>query len=103
MVLPLAIAECKRRFRFAAPDAHLLFAQKSSISRMLLNAESAPEMVLPLQGLRNVRAVAQDPIDGHVYWIDGRTKTVRRALSNGTEVSCRKISRESLTSCLFSL
>ncbi len=72
--------------RFSAPDAHLLFAQKSSLSRMMLEAERFPEIVLPLQGLRNVKALAHDPIDGHIYWIDGRTKTVRRALSNGSDV-----------------
>ena len=74
-----------------APDAHLLFAQKSSISRMMLNMDEAPEIVLPIQGLRNMKAIAHDPIHGHIYWIDGRTKTIKRALDNGTDVSALNI------------
>ena len=71
----------------SAPDAHLLFALKSSISRMMLNMDESPEIVLPIQGLRNIKAIAHDAIDGHIYWIDGRTKTIKRALDNGTDVS----------------
>ena len=50
--------------------------------------EESPEIVLPIQGLRNIKAIAHDTIDGHIYWIDGRTKTIKRALDNGTDVSC---------------
>ena len=55
---------------------------------MMLNMEESPEIVLPIQGLRNIKAIAHDAIDGHIYWIDGRTKTIRRALDNGTDVRC---------------
>ena len=55
----------------------------------MLNMEESPEIVLPIQGLRNIKAIAHDAIDGHIYWIDGRTKTIKRALDNGTDVSCQ--------------
>ena len=46
-----------------------------------------PEVMLPIHGLRNIKALAYDPVDEYIYWIDGRQKTIKRAHDNGTKVS----------------
>ena len=53
---------------------------------MILDTNDSPNIVLPIQNLKNVKAVAFDPVDKHVYWIDGRTKTIKRAKESGKEV-----------------
>ena len=49
--------------------------------------DDAPDVVLPVQSLRNVRALAYDPRKNFIYWVDGKTKTIRRALQDGKNVS----------------
>ena len=34
-----------------------------------------------------VRGIEFDPVGQHLYWIDGRSQTIRRALDNGTQAS----------------
>ena len=34
-----------------------------------------------------VRGIEFDPVAQHLYWIDGRSQTIRRALDNGTQAS----------------
>ena len=43
-------------------------------------------MVL-LMSLFQVRGIEFDPVGQHLYWIDGRSQTIRRALDNGTQVN----------------
>ena len=71
----------------AAPEAFILFSQKVTISRMLIEDDNEPNIILPIHNLKNIKALAYDPVDKHVYWVDGRTKTIKRALDNGTSVS----------------
>lgn len=71
----------------AAPESFILFSQKNSISRISANVFDAPDVVLPIQNLRSIKALAFDPVDRYVYWIDGRTRTIRRATENGAAVS----------------
>ena len=53
---------------------------------MVQGAAQSPDVVLPIQGLRNVKAIDYDPVERHIYWVDGRSKTIRRARDNGTKV-----------------
>lgn len=46
-------------------------------------------MVLPIQGMYNVRASEFDPVDDFIYWIDGKAKVIYRIRDNGTEVRRR--------------
>jgi low density lipoprotein receptor-related protein 5/6 len=74
---------------FVAPEAFLLFSQRNSISRILLelNGSAAfPDVLLPIQNLRAIRAVDFDPLDNYVYWIDRSAKSIRRARDNSTNV-----------------
>lgn len=47
--------------------------------------DPSPDVILPIQVLRNVRAVNYDPVDQLVYWLDGR-QNIRRAKDDGTTV-----------------
>jgi low density lipoprotein receptor-related protein 5/6 len=80
-----------KMFHCAAPAAFLLYSQRANISRMLLDTgpTPVPDMLLPIAGIRGVRAIDYDPVDNYVYWIESRSnvKTIRRARENSTNVS----------------
>jgi hypothetical protein len=85
-------------FVVAAPASFLLYSQRNSISRLVMEpgeegdedaeagADDSLDMVLPIHGLRNIKALDYDPVDLYVYWIDGRQKSIKRAHDNGTQV-----------------
>jgi low density lipoprotein receptor-related protein 5/6 len=60
------------------PETFLLFSQRTAITRIIPDVD-APEVLLPIQGLKAVRALDFDPVDSMVYWIDGNSRTIRRA------------------------
>ncbi len=76
---------------FAGPESFLLYSQKNTISRMLGHSHDSPDIVLPIQNLRNIKALAYDPVEEYIYWADGRTKTIKRAMHNGTNVRLQSI------------
>lgn len=69
-----------------APSTFLLFSQKNAISRMIPDDQHSPDLMLPLHGLRNVKAIDYDPLDKFIYWVDGR-QNIRRAKDDGTQAS----------------
>lgn len=50
----------------------LLFSQKNSLHRLAVDTDDCPDMELPIQGLKGVRAVEFDPVKDLLYWIDSR-------------------------------
>ena len=71
------------------PKSFLLFSQKTDISRLLVSESettSDPDIVLPIKGLRNLKAIDYDPVKQHVYWISGKSKSIKRAKVDGKEV-----------------
>lgn len=44
----------------------------------------APDITLPIHNLKNVKALAYDPYEHNVYWIDGRNLPIKRININGT-------------------
>ena len=70
-----------------APKSFLLFSQKNYINRLLPSLPDSPDVILPIRGLKQVRGIEFDPVNQHLYWIDGRSQAVRRALDNGTQAS----------------
>ncbi|XP_048242332.1 low-density lipoprotein receptor-related protein 6-like isoform X1 [Haliotis rufescens] len=75
----------------SAPEDYLLLAQRNAISRLAMDKKESetvdnPEVVLPIHGLRNIKALAFDPVDDFIYWIDGRQKNIKRAHDNGTKL-----------------
>ncbi|XP_054717262.1 low-density lipoprotein receptor-related protein 6-like [Uloborus diversus] len=69
------------------PQNFMLFSQRNSINRFLVDTLDSPDITLPIHGLKNIKALGYDPVEHFVYWIDGRTKTVRKAHVNGTKAS----------------
>lgn len=51
-----------------------------------MDTVDAPDIVLPIPGIRNIRAIDYDPIEQFLYWVDRRTRTVKRTRDNGTKV-----------------
>ncbi|KFM78305.1 Low-density lipoprotein receptor-related protein 6, partial [Stegodyphus mimosarum] len=69
------------------PQRFMLFSQRNSINRFLVDTLDSPDITLPIHGIKNIKAIDYDPVESFVYWIDGRTKTVRKSHINGTKVS----------------
>jgi low density lipoprotein receptor-related protein 5/6 len=74
------------------PASFLLFSQKNKISRLLLDPgqpDEVPDMVLPIKRARSIQAVAYDPLEEMIYWVDhGRgeqpaRQVIRRARDTG--------------------
>ena len=57
------------------------------MGRFVPDVNDCPDIVLRVQGLKNVRSIEFDPISQHIYWVDGRTMAIRRALENRTHAS----------------
>lgn len=68
------------------PTNFLLFSQKTAINRMLVDEQQSPDIILPIHGLRNVKAISYDPLDKLIYWVDGRQNVIKRAKDDGTQV-----------------
>jgi low density lipoprotein receptor-related protein 5/6 len=68
----------------AAPRNFLLFSQRNAISRLSPDSKDYPRVQFPIPNLRNVRALEFDPARQMVYWVDGKSQSIKRASSNGT-------------------
>ena len=53
---------------------------------MIPDDQHSPDLILPLHGLRNVKAIDYDPLDKFIYWVDGR-QNIKRAKDDGTQAS----------------
>ncbi|XP_043921911.1 low-density lipoprotein receptor-related protein 5 [Protopterus annectens] len=69
----------------SSPTNFLLFSQRSAVNRMVLDVQQSPDIILPIHGLRNVKAIDYDPLDKLIYWVDGRQNIVKRAKDDGTQ------------------
>ena len=79
---------------FSAPQSFLLFSQKNEISRLVIkqtDPSGSPDVVLPIKNLRNIKAIDFDPVNRFIYWIGGRSRTIKRAKDDGTAVGPRII------------
>jgi len=77
----------------SAPISYLLVSERSVISRLPATNTTADrvaamslDVALPLSSLHNVRALGYDVVDDLVYWVDGRSKSIRRARADGSRV-----------------
>lgn len=52
---------------------------------MIPDDQQSPDIILPIHGLRNVKAIDYDPLDKLIYWVDGR-QNIKRAKDDGTQV-----------------
>jgi len=47
----------------------LLVGQKFALTRLMPFGEDCPDVILPIQGLKWVKAVEFDPLTQFVYWV----------------------------------
>ena len=53
---------------------------------MVFDHDNSPNIVLPIQGLRNIKALTFDPVDEYIYWIEGR-RGIKKSKDSGSGVS----------------
>ena len=68
-----------------------MFGQKNKISRLVSSPEDVPDLVLSIQGARDIRSLSYDSVTKTIYWIDYGSKkhnriSINRAYDNGTLV-----------------
>ncbi|XP_055856668.1 low-density lipoprotein receptor-related protein 6 [Episyrphus balteatus] len=68
------------------PRNYIIFSQRNSFGRLLPNTSDCPDVPLPVSG-KNVRAVEYDPITNHLYWVEGRSHSIKWSPVNGTRVT----------------
>ena len=79
------------------PTEFLLFGQKNKMSRLLTNAQDdVPDLVLPIQGARDIRSLSYDSLTKTIYWIDygsnrSQKISINFAYDNGTTVKRNRI------------
>jgi low density lipoprotein receptor-related protein 5/6 len=71
-------------FSLQGTENILLLARRTELLRISLDKPGYPSVALKLSGLQNAIAVDYDPVDGYVYWADGKTRTIQRATLAGT-------------------
>ena len=69
---------------FTAPRVFMLFSTTTDIRRILFNSSDNLEVVLPVRGLTDVRAIDYDVNSHLIYWIDSAAKEIRRSFQNGS-------------------
>lgn len=69
------------------PHSFLLFSQKTAVNRVEIGTEDSPDIVLPIHGLKNIKALEYDPVHSYLYWIDGKSHSIKRSHDNGTRIS----------------
>lgn len=67
------------------PTSFVLYSQRNSIVRYLPDMGDCPEAVLPVHLLKTVRAIAFDPESRYLYWIEGKTHSIKRAPEDGNQ------------------
>lgn len=72
----------------SVPSSFLLVSERAVISRLPTtdDATMSLDMSLPISSLHNVRALGYDVVNDFVYWVDGRSKSIRRVRNDGTRV-----------------
>ncbi|RZF35698.1 hypothetical protein LSTR_LSTR009566 [Laodelphax striatellus] len=67
------------------PSQFLLYSQRNSLNRLLMDSDDCPDVPLPVVNLKNARALEFDPASRFIYWIDGRSLSIRRSMENGSQ------------------
>lgn len=72
----------------SVPSSFLLVSERALISRLPADDTAALslDVSLPFNTLHNVRAIAYDVNNDLIYWIDGRSRSIRRARDDGSQV-----------------
>ncbi|GJQ65548.1 hypothetical protein Trydic_g7648 [Trypoxylus dichotomus] len=66
------------------PKKFMIYSQKNLAMRLLPDSSDCLEAVLPIQSLKSVKAIDFDPENQYLYWIEGKTHTIKKADATGT-------------------
>ncbi|GFR86359.1 low-density lipoprotein receptor-related protein 6 [Elysia marginata] len=75
------------RHTCSAPQHYLLMSTRNSTIRLVYgenNVVDNPEVTLPINGMKNIKALDYDPVEEYIYWVEGRQRVIKRAHDNGT-------------------
>lgn len=53
-----------------APTQFMLYSRRNLAIRLLPDTSDCPEAVLPVQGLKTVKAIDYDPATNYLYWVN---------------------------------
>ncbi|XP_026850839.1 low-density lipoprotein receptor-related protein 6 isoform X2 [Drosophila persimilis] len=70
----------------ACPTHYQLAKDGVSCKNYIIFTIDCSNVPLSVSG-KNIRAVDYDPISHYIYWIEGRSHSIKRSLANGTKVS----------------
>lgn len=59
-----------------APTQFMIYSRRNLTTRLLPDIADCPESVLPIQGLKNVKAIEFDPLDNFLYWVNKKIKAI---------------------------
>ncbi|XP_044256052.1 low-density lipoprotein receptor-related protein 6 [Tribolium madens] len=68
------------------PKEFMIYSQKNLTVRLLPSPAGCLEAVLPIQGLKAIKAIDFDPVQNFLYWIEGKTHCIKRADASGNHV-----------------
>ena len=72
----------KTTFLFLGPSEFILFSHRNGIGRIMIGGNDCPDAAL--SGLKGIKAIEYDSKYKHIYWIDGRTRTIKYMPENGS-------------------
>uniref|UniRef100_A0A0A1WEM1 Low-density lipoprotein receptor-related protein 6 n=1 Tax=Zeugodacus cucurbitae TaxID=28588 RepID=A0A0A1WEM1_ZEUCU len=67
------------------PRNYIIYSQRSSFGRLMPNTSDCPNVPLSVSG-KNIRAVEYDPISQNIFWVEGRSHSIKRSLANSSYI-----------------
>nr|XP_023018542.1 low-density lipoprotein receptor-related protein 6 [Leptinotarsa decemlineata] len=61
------------------PDRFMIYSSRSLVVRLVPDTSDCPEAVLPIQGLKALKAIDYDPKSDFIYWIEGKFHSIRKS------------------------
>ncbi|KAJ8981147.1 hypothetical protein NQ317_013812, partial [Molorchus minor] len=65
------------------PSNFMIYSLRNLVVRLVPDTSDCPEAVLPIQGLKAVKAIDFDPKSNFLYWIDGKSHSIKRSEASG--------------------
>ncbi|CAH1173635.1 unnamed protein product [Phaedon cochleariae] len=61
------------------PSSFMIYSLRNMVVRLVPDTSDCPEAVLPIHGLKAIKAIDFDPKSNFLYWIDGKSHSVKRS------------------------
>ncbi|CAH1985142.1 unnamed protein product [Acanthoscelides obtectus] len=66
------------------PTNFMIYSLRNLVVRLVPDTSDCPEAVIPIQGLKAVKAIDFDPKSNFLYWIDGKSHLIKRSEASGS-------------------